>query len=56
MPIDTEKVKDAFNNFVNDDHVNAKKILKGEIDKARDEFLNSKISDEDDEDSEEGYD
>jgi hypothetical protein len=43
MPIDVEKIRDAFSKFEEEDYVGAKEILQQEIHTAKNEFLQSKL-------------
>jgi hypothetical protein len=43
MGIDTEKIKDALDNFENDKFVDAKEILSTEINRAKNDFLKDKL-------------
>ena len=43
MPVDTEKIRDAFNKFEEEDFVSAKEILQQEIHKAKNDFIKTKL-------------
>lgn len=43
MPVDTDKVRDAFNKFEEEDFVSAKEILQQEIHKAKNDFIKTKL-------------
>ncbi len=43
MPVDIEKIKDAFGKFEDDDYVSAKEILTQEIGNAKNDFLTNKL-------------
>ena len=43
MPVDIEKIRDAFKKFQDDDYVDAKKTIQQEIRGARNEYLENKL-------------
>ena len=43
MAVDLEKIKDAFSKFEEDDFVNSKEIIQDQINKAKYEYLQTKL-------------
>jgi hypothetical protein len=43
MPVDKEKIKDAFNKFVDDEFMDSKDILKKEFQKAKNDKLKQEL-------------
>ena len=43
MPIDPENIKKALDKFEDDEYTDARDILKAEIRKARDEYINREV-------------
>lgn len=43
MPVNTDKIKDAFDKFEDDDFLGAKEILQKEIKGAKDDYLKDKL-------------